>query len=715
MIAFHLPLDYLGIGWFRTMEIETLIREVQGYCPQCDADLLRRAYLLAEKVHKDLDSEPARGRFRHSVLTARVLAELHLDPLTIVATLLQGILTYGGIPLKKVAESFGAEAAGLVEGISKLDQITWESLEEEKAEGLRKMFLAMADDLRVVLIRLGGQVVKMRHLGEFEEARQREIVHESMSLFAPLANRLGIWSFKRELENLALEHSDPKGFNEILRLVDESQASREKDIGAVVKAIRKALEIHGIPAEISGRLKHISSIYQKMKSSGRPFEEIHDVRGIRIVVRDIKDCYAALDVIHRLWKPKLEEFDDYIAHPKNRIYRSLHTTVSGPGGRIAEIQIRTPEMDQTAELGVAAHWKYKERVGNRLGVEDKIAYLRGLLDWRQDLPIHPSPKQERVYVFTPKGDVIDLPSGATPLDFAYLIHTSLGHCCRGAKVNGKLVPLDHRMQTGDRLEIRTAKRPVPSRDWLNPRLGYVTTRQAKQKIGQWFRKKEREEQVARGREALDRELKRSGIKEKNYDAMARLAQLGGSKDLFEAVACGAVNAHQIAVKMKQAVPSEGERPEPIFPTLPAPGPAGVLVKGEKDLLTRQALCCRPLPGEKIIGYITRGRGVSIHRFDCHNVVQWKGSPCLVEVNWGREGQRSLSSVKVVGTNQKDWLKDFASIVEDENAVISSLNVAENKETALTTVQALLEIKSIGQLNRILHKTRKLPSVIEAGR
>jgi guanosine-3',5'-bis(diphosphate) 3'-pyrophosphohydrolase len=697
------------------MEIESLIRTVQGYCPQCDTDFLRRAYHQAEKAFKDRNTEPGWDCFRHSLLTARVLAELHLDPVTVAAALLQGLPAYGGAPLEKIAESFGEEAARLIDGISKLDRISWESLEKEKVEGLRKMFLAMADDLRVVLIKLGGQVVRMRRLAEFQETQRRKIINESMNLFAPLANRLGIWSFKRELEDLALRNSDPDAYDEIVRLLDESQASREKDIGAVVKTIRKELENEGIPAEISGRPKHIYSIYQKMKRSGRSFEEIHDVRGIRIVVRDVQDCYAALDVIHRLWKPRLEEFDDYIAHPKNRIYRSLHTTVSGPSGKPAEIQIRTPEMDQTADLGVAAHWRYKEKVESRLGVDDKIAYLRGLLDWRQDLPIQPSPKQERVYVFTPKGDVIDLPSGATPLDFAYLVHTGLGHCCRGAKVNGKLVPLDHKMQTGDRLEILTSKRPSPSRDWLNPRLGYVKTRQAKQKIGQWFRKKDGEEKVARGREVLDRELKRSGIKEKNYEAIARLVQLGGAKDLFEAVACGAVNAHQIVTKITQAAKKNGERPEPFFPTRPVPGPAGVLVKGEKDLLTRQAHCCRPLPGEKVIGYITRGRGVSIHRYDCHNVVQQKGSPRLVEVDWGNEGQRSLSSVRVVGTARKDWLKDFASIVEDEKAVISSLRIAKNKETALTTVQALLEIESIGQLNRILHKTRKLASVIEAGR
>ncbi len=698
------------------MEIETLIRKVQRFRPECDGDLLRRAYLQAEKAYEDLDTEPGCSCLRHSLSAATVLAELHLDPVTIAAALLQGIQTYGGVSLETVAESYGKEMAGLVDGISMLDRITWESLEEEKAEGLRKMFLAMANDVRVVLVKLAGQVARMRRLGEFPESHRQKIIHESISLFAPLANRLGIWSFKRELEDLTLRHSNSEMFNEIVRLLDESQASREKDIDAVMKTIRKELEAHGIPAEISGRSKHVASIYQKMKRSGRPFEEIHDVRGIRVVVRDIKDCYAALDVIHRLWKPKLEEFDDYIAHPKNRTYRSLHTTISGPMGKTVEIQIRTPEMDQTAELGVAAHWRYKEKVGRPLGFEDKIAYLRGLLEWREDLPIQPSPKQERVYVFTPKGDVIDLASGSTPLDFAYLIHTNLGHRCRGAKVNGKLVPLDHRMQTGDRLEILTAKKPSPSRDWLNPRLGYVRTRQARQKIAQWFRKKDGEERTSRGREVLDRELKRSGIKEKNYDAMARLFKLGGSKDLFEAVACGTVSAHQIAVRMNQEGQTEGERPGPdVLPTRAASGPIGVLVKGEKGLLTRQAQCCRPLPGEKVIGYITRGRGVSIHRSDCHNVAQHKGSPCLVEVDWGREGQRSLSSLRIVGTMQKAWLKDFASLVEDEKAAISSLNVAEDRETASMTVHAILEIENIAQLNRIIHKARKLDSVIEAGR
>lgn len=715
VIAFCPLVDYLESGWIQMTEIETLIREIQTYLPQCDTSILCRAYDEAERVHKQLDPEPGGSSSRHSLLAAMVLAELRLDPVTIAAALLQGVLTHGGVSLKAVGADFGEETAILVDGISKLNQITWESLEKDKAEGLRKMFLAMADDLRVVLIKLAGQVARMRRLAEFWEEDRQKIIDESLNLFAPLANRLGIWAFKRELEDLALKHRGLGTYQEIVRGLDESQASRERDIGSIVRMISKELESHGISAEISGRPKHVYSIYQKMKRSGLPFEEIHDVRGIRIIVRDIKDCYAALDVIHRLWKPKLEEFDDYIAHPKNRIYRSLHTTVSGPLGKTIEIQIRTPEMDRTAELGVAAHWKYKEKMGKRIGIENRIAYLRGLLDWQQDLPMQSSPGDERIYIFTPKGDVFDLPSGATPLDFAYLIHTGLGHRYRGAKVNGRLVPLGYRMQTGDRLEVLTAKRPSPSRDWLNPRLGYIKTRQARQKIGLWFRKKDREERLTRGRETLDRELKRSGINEKNYEEIAGLFKLSGSKDLFEAIACGSLSAHQIVSKVKRALEEEDEQPEILSQKPPAPGPAGVLVRGVKDLLTRQARCCQPLPGERVIGYITRGRGVSIHRRDCHNVAQLEGSPRLIEVDWGGEGGRNLSSVRIIGTIRKDWLKEFASIVEDESAVISSLNVVQDKENAVTKVRAFLEIKSVGQLNRILLKTRKLDSVIEAGR
>ncbi len=714
-IAFHPFVDYLERGWIQMTEIDSLVREVRKYCPQCDAGILRRAYGEAERVHQRLNTDPGRSFPRHSLQGAMVLAELHLNPATIAAALLQEAVAHGDVSLKAVGAAFGEETAGLVEGISKLNRITWESLEKEKAEGLKRMFLAMADDLRVVLIKLAGQVDRMRRLADFPVEDRQRIADESFSLFAPLANRLGIWSFKRELEDLALKYTDPVTYREIVQSLAESQPARERDIRSIALEVRKELEGHGISAEISGRPKHVYSIYQKMKRSGLPFEEIHDIRGIRVIVEDIKDCYAALDVIHRLWKPALEEFDDYLACPKNRIYRSLHTTVHGPGGKTVEIQIRTPEMDQTAEFGVAAHWKYKEKLGGRLGVEEKIVYLRGLLDWRKDLPLRLSPKEERVYVLTPKGDVIDLPSGATALDFAYLIHTNLGHRCRGAKVDGKLVPLGHKMQTGDRLEIVTVKRPAPSRDWLNPRLGYVRTRQAKQKIGLYFRKKDREERTARGRDALDRELKRSGIREKNYEEMARLMEFGGSRELFEAIACGEITPHQVVSRIARAEGNKDEQTEWFSPVSPPPDEAGVLVMGVTDLLTRQARCCCPVPGEKAVGFITRGRGVSIHRSDCHNVVQQKGSPRLIEVDWGKEKKRSLASVRIVGTNEKDWLKDFAAIVEDENAVISSLNVTESREAGLTTVRALLGIATVGQLNRILHKTRELASVVEARR
>ncbi len=697
------------------MDIDNLIAKVREYCPQCEPDFLRQAYVYAENAHGSPKTGPGETGLRHSLQTAMILAEFHLDPSAVAVALLQDVIILGGETPETIQKKFGQDTARLFGGITRLNNITWGTLEEEKAEGLRKMLLAMADDLRVVLIKLGGQLAKMRNLVALPEVHRDIAVRETMKIFAPLANRLGIWSFKSELEDLAFEHSDPAKFNEIRQRLAESKAAREEHITTIITRLREELETHGIRAEVSGRPKHLFSISQKMKMTGRSFDEIHDVQGVRIIVEDIKDCYAALDVVHRLWKPRLEEFDDYIANPKNRTYRSIHTTVTGPEGKSLEIQIRTLEMDRVAEMGVAAHWRYKEKVGVPLGIEDKIAYLRGLLDWQRDLPLPLSPGEERVYVFTPRGDVIEMPTGATPVDFAYLIHTNLGHRCRGAKVDGKLVSLDYRAQTGDRIEILTAKGASPSRDWLNPRLGCVFTRQARQKILQWFRRKDEEERLSRGREALERELKRAGIKDKNYEDMARLAQLARPKDLFEAIACGNISPRQLVSRMTRTEePGEGV-PAPFVQAPTAPGPARVLVKGMKDLLTRQARCCNPLPGEKVVGYITRGRGVSIHRHDCHNISVQKDSPRLIEVEWGKDSQTGLASMRVVSSTQKDLLKKFSTLVEDEKAKISSLDVSLDKKTSLTTIRATLEIGSVGQLNRILNKVKSLPSVIEARR
>jgi RelA/SpoT family (p)ppGpp synthetase len=697
------------------MDIDNLIQTVREYCPQCELEFLRQAYACAENACGSMKTGPGESSLRHNLQAAMILAEFHLDPSAIAAALLQDVLTLGGATLETVQQKFGQDTARLVGGIAKLNNITWGSLEEEQAEGLRKMFLAMADDLRVVLIKLGGQLSRMRNLAALPDIQREVAVRETMKIFAPLANRLGIWSFKSELEDLAFQHSDPERYSQIRLLLAESKAAREEHIDAIIVRLKEELEAHGIRAEVSGRPKHMFSIYQKMRMTDRSFDEIHDVQGVRIIVEEVRDCYAALDIVHRLWKPHLEEFDDYIANPKNRIYRSIHTTVAGPKGKPLEIQIRTLEMDRIAEMGIAAHWRYKEKVGVPLGMQDKIAYLRGLLDWQRDLPLPLSPEEERVYVFTPKGDVIEMPSGATPVDFAYLIHTNLGHHCRGAKVNGKLVSLDHRVQTGDRIEILTAKGASPSRDWLNPHLGYVFTRPARQKILQWFRRKDKEESLSRGREALERELKRAGIKDKNYEEMARLAQLAKPKDLFEAVACGNVSPRQLVSKMTKSRLAREEGLAPLLRTPTAPGPARVLVKGVKDLLTRQARCCNPLPGEKVIGYITRGRGVSIHRHDCHNITLQKDSPRLIEVEWGKDTQTGLVSVRIVSGPQKDLLKKFSAIVEDEKTNISSLDVSLDKKAALTTILATLEIGSIGQLNRILNKIKKLPSVIDARR
>lgn len=715
---------------FTSVNIETIIREVRKYNPKSDPEYLRSVHSFMVGVIGGQKEDSGLSSVQHSLSTAMSLAKLKLDPMTIAASLLHDILTKTHTSLENIRSRFGDDTAKLVGGFTLLSQITWESLKDENAENLQKMFLAMADDARIVIIKLAEQMDLLKNLGFLPKSEQINVAKETLHIFAPLANKLGMWSLKGELEDASLQYLDKEKFDEINHLLAEHKDEREHQISAIIKTLGHELQKKDIKAEILGRPKHIYSIYKKIKDTERDFKEIYDIRGVRIIVDTIKDCYAALDVIQALWQPVREEFDDYIAHPKSNGYRSIHATVLGPQKKPFEIQIRTQDMHQIAEFGVASHWRYKEKASYDTSIETKLVYLRILLEWQQELSesekysksLKALPFAKYVYVFTPKGDIFDLPEGATPLDFAYRVHTDLGHRCRGAKVNGKLVSLDYKLKNGDRVEIVKAKEKRPSRDWLNPKLNYSVSPRTKQKIRYWFRKQEREMNIARGREALERELKRSSLKGRNFEEISRLFKYKKPDDLFEAIGRNEISAQHISETLirKSRLTEQKERalmesadsgaPLSLPSTLPQ-----VMVTGVKDLLTRTAQCCLPLPGEDIVGFVTRGRGVTIHRRNCHNISRHRDSGRLIEVDWGGESHAYAVKILVEGTHSKKLLKEMATIIEAEGAQILASSLNTRIKDPIFVIRVTLEITGITQLNRILNKIKTLPYTSSATR
>ena len=530
---------------------------------------------------------------------------------------------------------------------------------------------------------------------------------------------MGIWQLKWQLEDLALQHLQPEEYHKIAGLLAQKRQEREDYVNRVTTIIRQRLEQEGINAEVTGRPKHIYSIYRKMKEKGRDFEEIYDVRGVRILLDEVKDCYAVLGIVHSMWRPIPGQFDDYIAMPKDNMYQSLHTAVIGPEGRPLEIQIRTREMHRVAEYGIAAHWRYKEQVSRDLSLEARIAWLRQVSEWRQDVKdarqfvesLKSDVLPERVYVFTPQGDIVDLPQGATPVDFAYYIHTEIGHRCRGAKVNGRLVPLDYQLHTGEQVEILTAKKGGPSRDWLNPQLGYIKTTRARSKARQWFRRQERTENIAQGREILEKELRRLGLEQRTFEEIAELFKYQNVDNFLAAIGYGDISAQQIASKLADIV----ARPSPLSePVLPPSAVVGVQVRGVGDLLTRLARCCNPVPGDPIIGYITRGRGITVHRRDCPNIKNIPDSERLIEVEWGATREAYPVDICIEAFDRPGLLRDIASIVADEGISMSAVHSSTHGDNT-ATILATLQINGIQQLHNVLSRLEGLRDVLEVRR
>ena len=746
--------------------LDELIERLPRTYSDEDVQLIHQAYETASDAHKDIPRASGEPYIIHPLAVAGILADLRLDARAIAAGLLHDVAEDTGISIAELGKSFGADVAMLVDGVTKLEKISLigvkvpkEELEEEGApddpargqraekdaqpaaaanrrlrsqrdETLRKLFLAMSKDIRVVLIKLADRLHNVRTLGHLKEHKRRRIARETLEIYAPLANRLGIWQIKWELEDGAFRWLEPAMYKKIANDLQVRRTERQEFIENVIGIIQAELQKLGITAVVEGRPKHIYSIYRKMQRKGVELEQVYDTEAVRIMVDEISDCYVAFGAIHGLWRPIPGEFDDYIANPKDNMYRSLHTAVVGPDGHSLEVQIRTHEMHRSAELGIAAHWRYKEQVKRDVEFENKLAWLRGLMmDWQgeaDDATEFVDSMQsdffaDRVYVFTPQADLKDLSAGSTPIDFAYMVHTEVGHRCRGARVNGKLMPLDYRLRNGDIVEIITSKRGGPSRDWMNPSLPYTKTNRARSKIRQWFRKQSREENVQQGLETLNRELKRLNI-ERSHDSIGKLFGYDKVDDFYAALGFGDINTQQVASKVLDMDRKErDETPSPDESSFPAPIPVsseGVTVLGVSDLLSRTGMCCNPLPGQEIIGYVTRGRGVTIHRASCPNLAHMvKKDPArIVEVSWGQAAEKTHPvQIRVEAYDRSGLLRDIANLVASERINMLDARATTGIKGNLAEVEATLQIKDAEQLSRILARIERLPNVTEVRR
>jgi GTP pyrophosphokinase len=698
-----------------------LEEELAAHYPGSDLGTVREAWQFAVEAHGPQRRASGEPYVSHPLAVARTLAELGLDPEAIQAALLHDIPEDTEFGLSDIEERFGGEVARLVDGVTKLGKFgSSRTHEEQQAENIRKMLLAMAEDIRVVLIKLADRLHNMRTIGALPADKQQRIARQTAEIYAPLAERLGIWQLKWELEDLSFKVLEPAEYKRLADQLETRRREREAYVKRAMTVLREALGKSGVNAELSGRPKHISSIWKKMQRKAANLSEIYDVHAIRVLVDEVPDCYAALGVVHSLWRPIPNQFDDYIAVPKANGYQSLHTAVIALDGKPLEVQIRTHGMHRVSEMGIAAHWRYKEGSKVDRDYDAKLAWVRQLMDWQRDVAdatefvegLKIDLFQDQVFVFTPRGDVKDLPAGSTPLDFAYRIHTDVGHSCIGAKVNNRLVPLDYKLNNGDIVEIVTTKAARgPSRDWLK----IVQTGHAKEKIRQWFKRQEREENIVHGRESLERELRRlarTSLEKLGPEKVAEMAEMykyGSVDDFFAAIGYGAVSAQQVVTRM-DVVDDANEQVLPqVAPTLPA-RTEGVRVKGVGDLMIRFARCCHPIPGDPIVGYITRGRGVTVHLPTCSTVVNEKEIGRLIEVEWEGSVQQTYPiAIRVEAYDRTGLLSEITNVVAENKVNIIAANVRVHADHT-ATVQATLQVSSVAQLARVLSRIEQLKDV-----
>jgi GTP pyrophosphokinase len=659
--------------------------------------------------------------FERAVAVARLLLVQGADPETISAALISQAIPERELDLEAVQSAFGPELALLLRGLARAGRIGELGASMVDLEQLRKMLLAIAEDVRVVLIKLAERVVYLRSLTRADPETQRAAGRETLELFGPLANRLGVSDMKWELEDFSFRYTEPDTYKRIAQLLDEKRNDREAYIQRVIAQLHKELGDTGIEATIQGRPKHIYSIWRKMRGKDVAFERLYDIRAVRVIVKNVRECYTVLGIVHDLWTPVEGEFDDYIASPKSNDYRSLHTAVVGPEGKTLEVQIRTEDMHQHSEHGVAAHWRYKEGGRTDKKFDAKIAWLRQVLAWRNELFAgDPGARtrlfEDTIYVLTPQGRVVDLPAGSTPIDFAYHVHTDLGHRCRGAKVDGQMVPLDYKLQNAQRVEIMSAKQGGPSRDWLAPQLGYLASPRAIAKVRQWFRHEDHEKDVASGRVALDKELQRLGATGESHEKLALAAGFPKLEDLYAALGRGEVTTRQIEIAVRGETPAPVSSPPLFAPVAEGKASSGVLVLGVNNMATLIAKCCKPVPPDAIVGFVTRARGITVHRLDCPNIVSLEPAQRdrLMAADWGKTGEAPFSAdLEVVAVDRQGLLRDISEAIARERINVTAVNTLSRGVHAF--MRFTLQVSSADGIQRVLRQVKDVPGVDTARR
>ncbi|EQK44816.1 relA/SpoT family protein [[Clostridium] bifermentans ATCC 638] len=723
-------------------QLQELIEKIKRYAPNGDLDLIEKAYYYGKKAHEGQLRKSGEPYFIHPIAVANILCDMELDMQTIAAGLLHDVVEDTEFTYEDIKNDFGEEIADLVDGVTKLGQIKYKSKEETQAENLRKMFLAMSKDIRVILIKLADRLHNMRTLKFMPPEKAKAKATETLEIYGGIASRLGIYKVKWELEDIALRYIDSDGYYDLVEKVAKKRSQREAYIERIVHILKEKFDEVNINCDIYGRPKHFYSIYRKMKNKHKDFEEIYDLMAVRIIVNSVKDCYAVLGMVHTLWKPIPGRFKDYIAMPKPNMYQSLHTIVVGPDGEPLEIQIRTNEMHNIAEYGIAAHWKYKEgkTTVKESKLEEKLQWLRQMMEWEKDLKdpqefmdaLKDDVFNSQVYVFTPKGDVIELPAGSTPIDFAYRVHTNVGNKCVGAKINGRIVTLDYKLQNGNIVEILTsANSSGPSRDWIN----IVQTPNAKSKIRQWFKKERREENIERGSLILEKEFKKYSIPtkdpiiEKYMLQMARKFNQPTVGDLVATIGYGGIMPSQIVPKVKELYEKDYVKKSSEIKVVDdinkhsigeqeytkkrkKSSPQGIIVKGVDNILVRFAKCCNPIPGDEIIGYITKGRGVAVHRKDCpnSNLDNDYFKNRLVEVSWENSNNAKFEAeIQIQAEDRRGIINDITHIVAIEKVSLNGINARKGKLN-IVSVNLLVEVDSIETLTLLMKKVRAIPGV-----
>lgn len=717
------------------ISLTDLLAKVAKYHPRESLELVEKAYRFAQDAHSEQCRKSGEPYFVHPCTVADILADLMLDAATIAAGLLHDTVEdCESVSLLTIEKEFGTEIAQLVDGVTKLGKLEFTSREEQQAESLRKMILAMSKDIRVVLIKLADRLHNMRTLKFQSQEKQVSISVETLDIYAPLAHRLGVYKLKQELEDLCLRYLDPEGYQNLIQKVGLRRAEREESIRLVIKQLGQKIEELGIRYDIDGRPKHFYSIYKKMVLQNKPFEQIFDLIAIRVLVDTIHDCYAVLGIVHTLWKQVPNRFKDYISTPKPNMYQSLHTTVVGQNGMPFEVQIRTWEMHRIAEYGIAAHWRYKEGKQSGGELDQKLYWLRQIMDWQNETrdsqefidSLKVDLFSDEVFVFTPKGDILDLPKGATPIDFAYRIHSAVGNKCVGAKVNGRMVTLETPLATGDFVEILTRKDAKgPSLDWMK----IAKTSQAKSKIRQFFKRELKEENITKGRAMLEHEAKRMAvaiaplIKPDNIEPLLKKYAFTELDDIYAAVGFGGLAANHV---MTRLVEEQNRREKPV--TLPPPSPEpeevkkptptvksdhGIFIKGEPGMLVRFAKCCSPLPGDEIVGYITRGRGVTVHKADCINMISEVDTDRMVEASWDQSAKTSHSStIQLVAYDRDGLLADLVVFLTTLKVTISAISAKINTKNRTCAISLTLEVENKQELDKIIKQLSKRSDIVD---